>query len=483
MILACDKDVNIFFHSNRNYLSKINERKKKQHDKGGNKKNSLETYFSWERNLANHDLKIDDKKNINRDISKVNVPNVTCKDKSLKRPEATDKKLIFKNKEFQQNLVSKNSLLSHAIKNSEAAKMGLKLYISKTIANDGTVEIVEVFIDNDASVEEVIIVGLTAAKHRCYHASSYVLRLHDGNGIPDSDMPALDKKRKIKKFGESEYCISLIKLIEANDEKKNGIDDNYLKLASQGVRTLEIIVLKDRYTIRIETYHDCLADLISTLRRKRVKLPLYIEGIKFIISEEDRRRVGLPSCDLGLSCKLQALGSIRTIRLQKKRFADMGNDELEDDRFSNRKSLSKPHSLQRRGTSSRRSSSDGSQQQTKKTFIFNPLTAAEYKEWQVMKTNKWGMKQRRWLGLSLTKITNKKADSNRSENQPSRDVKRRERNISDVANVEIDGNSPCVFSITYKEGNTSLTYETEEPEDAAEIVAKIKYIQSLSSTS
>ena len=56
MILACDKDVNIFFHSNRNYLSKINERKKKQHDKGGNKKNSLETYFSWERNVANHDF-------------------------------------------------------------------------------------------------------------------------------------------------------------------------------------------------------------------------------------------------------------------------------------------------------------------------------------------------------------------------------------------------------------------------------------------
>ena len=40
MILACDKDVNIFFHSNRNYLSKIYERKKKQHDKGGHKINS-----------------------------------------------------------------------------------------------------------------------------------------------------------------------------------------------------------------------------------------------------------------------------------------------------------------------------------------------------------------------------------------------------------------------------------------------------------
>ena len=37
-----------------------------------------------------------------------------------------------------------------------------------------------------------------------------------------------------------------------------------------------------------------------------------------------------------------------------------------------------------------------------------------------------------------------------------------------------------MFSITYKEGNTSVTYETELPEDAAEIVAKIKYIQSLS---
>ena len=95
------------------------------------------------------------------------------------------------------------------------------------------------------------------------------------------------------------------------------------------------------------------------------------------------------------------------------------------------------------------------------------------------KTNKWGRQQKRLLGLSLTKITNKK-EGNWLESQPSRDVKRRERNISDVLKVEVEKDSPCVFSITYKEGNTSVTYETELPEDAAEIVAKIKYIQSLS---
>ena len=52
--------------------------------------------------------------------------------------------------------------------------------------------------------------------------------------------------------------------------------------------------------------------------------------------------------------------------------------------------------------------------------------------------------------------------------------------LNAVVKVEIEKDSPCVFSIMYKEGNTSVTYETELPEDAAEIVAKIKYIQSLS---
>ena len=174
-------------------------------------------------------------------------------------------------------------------------------------------------------------------------------------------------------------------------------------------------VLKDRYTIRIEKYHETLADLISTLRRKRIKLPLYIGGITFLISETDRRREGLTSCSLNLYTKLEDLGDIRTIRLQKKRFADMGNDELENDRFSNRKSLSAQVS-NRQSHMARRLSSDTSQ--TKKTFIFNPLTAAEYKEWKVKKTNKWGRQQKRLLGLSLTKITNKK-EGNWLESQPS----------------------------------------------------------------
>ena len=187
--------------------------------------------------------------------------------------------------------------------------------------------------------------------------------------------------------------------------------------------------------------------------------------------------MGLTSCSLNLYTKLEDLGDIRTIRLQKKRFADMGNDELEHDRFSNRKSLSAQASNWQIQMARRLSSDTTSQ--TKKTFIFNPLTAAEYKEWKVKKTNKWGRQQKRLLGLSLTKITNKK-EGNWLESQPSRDVKRRERNISDVLKVEVEKDSPCVFSITYKEGNTSVTYETELPEDAAEIVAKIKYIQSLS---
>ena len=75
------------------------------------------------------------------------------------------------------------------------------------MANNGDAEVVNVSVEQDASVEDVISSGLSAAKHQCFHPASYVLRLHDGDGQPDLDMPPLDKKRKIKKFGEeTEYC-------------------------------------------------------------------------------------------------------------------------------------------------------------------------------------------------------------------------------------------------------------------------------------
>ena len=476
MILARDKDIALLFQG-------VSSEARTRKDSKGfplagtmrSKKELLERYFEWEPKVPTQ--KVDH----NTHANKLNQAK-TKKSKVGNNDEKHSQDISFDELKFDKKIVkpvaSGTSFLSAALKVSQATKLELTLYISKTLANDGDAEVVNVSVEQDASVEDVISSGLSAAKHHCFHPASYVLRLHDGDGQPDLDMPPLDKKRKIKKFGEeTEYCLSLVKQIPVDDGQTSAVGKNFHKFDTIGVRTLEIFVLKDRYTIRIEKYHTCLADLISTLRKKRIKLPLYIEGISFVISEADRKRVGLTSCSLNLYTKLEDLGDIRTIRLQKKRFADMGNDELEHDRFSNRKSLSAQAS-NRQIQMARRLSSDTTSQ-TKKTFIFNPLTAAEYKEWKVKKTNKWGRQQKRLLGLSLTKITNKK-EGNWLESQPSRDVKRRERNISDVLKVEVEKDSPCVFSITYKEGNTSVTYETELPEDAAEIVAKIKYIQSLS---
>jgi hypothetical protein len=42
------------------------------------------------------------------------------------------------------------------------------------------------------------------------------------------------------------------------------------------------------------------------------------------------------------------------------------------------------------------------------TFMFNDVTAAMFKEWHVIKKNKYGKKQHRMLGIDLNKIYNRK---------------------------------------------------------------------------
>jgi hypothetical protein len=42
------------------------------------------------------------------------------------------------------------------------------------------------------------------------------------------------------------------------------------------------------------------------------------------------------------------------------------------------------------------------------TFMFNDVTAAMFKEWHVIKKNKYGKRQQRMLGIDLNKIYNRK---------------------------------------------------------------------------
>lgn len=73
----------------------------------------------------------------------------------------------------------------------------------------------QIFVSASNSVEDVIKIALATHKRvglqpaLYYHAPEYYsLRLHEGDGEPDEDFPALDRSRLLKYFGNlSEYCL------------------------------------------------------------------------------------------------------------------------------------------------------------------------------------------------------------------------------------------------------------------------------------
>ena len=385
----------------------------------------------------------------------------------------------------------KTSLLTKLMKSAPRKKgTTLKVYVYKTITTPDmkSANFVGVQINDDASVQDVIDATLAhkTFPHTSYPSDCYSMRLmDDAPGIADFDMPSLDRKRQINKFGVKEFCLCLERVPDPStwNPRQQSRTDTALEarniLQAKGKNFVRILAGEQKYTVSIDSNDKRLADLIPKLRAKRAKLPLYFESIEFVLNDQDRKRLNFSKCNLELSCELSRLPNIGTLMLKKKRFADMGSDEVDSEKSERRRHSYFEPRLARKDTTVDNLGS--------KSYIFNTVTAAEYKSWVVTKKNKWGMWQKRVLGVSLTQITNNKVEKNTGTDDRSKDVKRSHRNISDVKKVYLnsgDGSRSSqrgVFSIVYDntsatDAETVMTYETTKPEDAAEIVAKIEYI-------
>ena len=116
-------------------------------------------------------------------------------------------------------------------------------------------------------------------------------------------------------------------------------------------------------------------------------------------------------------------------------------------------------------------------------FFFSDSTAAVYKEWPVLKINRYNSRQERVLGIDGDRLYNMMTKS-----QGGKKPKRGARLIRDVTAVSLGeklpppaGNSTPTsrkgkaFTVSFGD-NKTLYYETNTEEDAAEIVAKLKHL-------
>eukprot|EP00511_Aplanochytrium_stocchinoi_P010201 CAMPEP_0204870210 /NCGR_PEP_ID=MMETSP1348-20121228/31824_1 /ASSEMBLY_ACC=CAM_ASM_000700 /TAXON_ID=215587 /ORGANISM="Aplanochytrium stocchinoi, Strain GSBS06" /LENGTH=705 /DNA_ID=CAMNT_0052023905 /DNA_START=50 /DNA_END=2164 /DNA_ORIENTATION=- len=402
------------------------------------------------------------------------------------------------------------------------------------------------------------------------NSNCYELRLHEEDGIPDEDFPALDRSRMIKNFCETsnnqggpagEYCLCTIpgaEKIPADQDLQNLFD--YLVQAKRRIIGHEherskssvstalgsneeidhvnrlsraIQKLKGGVAIKVllpenmNTMHTTLQvtkgmkayELLDKVQRKQ-NLPLYAEEFQFVISEEDRNRLSLISRVIDMNTDIyediHCLG-VRTIELRRRKYADapmLSNNS--GSRISSRvnnyythqqKNIHEQAESPMDRVDSDDSDRDGDNPNANRSgrrsnnansnpdnFLFNELTATVYQEWEVIKTNKWSKRQRRIMGIDAQKVYNKapkgKDGTNKIQLIGGVGVKRSERLISDIIDIQFVKDKPSSFRIVWRnhsnnvnnllnENNVSiLEYESIGGRAAAsEIISKIKYIK------
>lgn len=120
-------------------------------------------------------------------------------------------------------------------------------------------------------------------------------------------------------------------------------------------------------------------------------------------------------------------------------------------------------------------------------FLHNVLSAAQFQEWKVVKTNRRGRRQERLLGIDLHRLTNRKVEKARLFFSDA--TVHAERMVSDVRRVEIPETHRTAFTVTVadrgqegggggggRDSEVTLQYEAQSAAERDEIVAKLAWI-------
>lgn len=367
----------------------------------------------------------------------------------------------------------------------------------------------------------------------------YDLRAHESAGVPFDDLPALERGSEVKEYCDQlspsdslEYCLCPVKehetfpldpeleqvqaVLERNFQNKFGTSGSEAveqqeqqeqveqgeqeKQEEQAAETEHLEGLSEAfgkfiggyvfkvflpyanpYTVLPITESTKVYELFQKIRRKQ-RLPLYREEYHFALTEGDQKNYPFISPDIDMGMTLYSdlyVHGIRCIELKKKVYADTpATDETRRQDERNTQDIAK----------SRTASEKRSREKKRfdpESFLFNDVTASQYQEWEVVKTNKWSKRQKRVLGVDCQKIYNKRRPKAGPGGEPKerRKTKTSERLISDIVDIQLV-NQRGAFRIFHKDRGTGLDqtavleYEAEEgAQAAAEIVGKIKYIK------
>lgn len=279
-------------------------------------------------------------------------------------------------------------------------------------------------------------------------SGNYDLRLlEDDDGTPDTDIPPLDRSADIHSFN-----VEAVALCERSEplpdgqkdanRKKRGVSLEYnSNFGKTGKQYLKIHMPNYNVSHLIQVQSDMkLEDILPIIAKKRSQTQLeqiLPKDYKFVYrGESDALEMDLPLSKL-VSDELVLLPRIS----QEETLKTIPESEIHH-------------------TSTR-------------SFMSREF-AREYTEYKVIKTNQWGKKQERIMGIDGEKIYNKNATGG------SDDVHRPFRLISEVLSIELVPNQPRCFRIAFrdKHGTEAREYAADSKIEAEKIVGKVNLLKS-----
>ncbi|GMH58067.1 hypothetical protein TL16_g02528 [Triparma laevis f. inornata] len=344
-------------------------------------------------------------------------------------------------------------------------------------------------LDEEATVEEAIAATLSNWLETTGGGDTGDLRLHahapqcyEGDGEPDEDFPALDRSRPIKNFGdgdEFEYVLCLIPGVSV--PPADSISLNVSSMSSARVRMMSRtsgvsgkacvkIHLPDHTYKIVESPGEAPVKnmMDRLLSRFMPGTSLMTQQFEFHVNDADRKRLGLVQSRVDDTAILKNL-NVEELFLRQKAYADDPVMKSEKEKQEKKGGEDDQPDLE--------------------SFMFDDITAGRYKEFDIVKKNRFGRRQERRMGIDNVKIYNMKRGS------PSGfagKVFTAYRLISTVRRIDFIKKEAGGFFGEEEEDdfcNLRIDFEEEDKRimsweitaasklECAEIVAKIRYLQ------
>jgi len=329
-------------------------------------------------------------------------------------------------------------------------------------------------------------------------AACYELLLHDSDGLPDEDCPALEREGPALAFGEDELCLRLVSgAVVPDDEpaaepaarrsssrssRASRRSSAFPRPSKTGLCSIRVLYDEgDFVDLKTDGSWTVAEILPRVLRRRQMHNWGIPYGFKYL--EEDQARLCFPEpfvCD-HLTVGDLAMSGVFTLQLYCELYA--GGWYL-DAPAAPEPSLVKVDPHPRSEEAQRRRDAGGGERRgppDPRDFQFTPASGVAFKEWNVVKTNELGRRQERVLGVDGSKIYNTKRD--RKNMKLITLTYRPSRRIEDVLSLKIldqyDDRRTVRMTFTERGKQIVRDLEFDAAQEAAHAVAKIRYNRAL----